>query len=283
MNPYNIGDRVWTPKRGWGVVKSHNKENTGHRPFSIAFDEDFEGYSVVLRNPKLQNVFSEAQKKALDELAQENGVEQFWETLNDSIDATFEAIRKQLSPSIFEPKFKAGDMVEHTSGWVRKVSGYYYDLLNGGFQYRFDSLRGVSIRESELKSWVKHGLATDDPVRPIFKVGDAVYFDHGAHSKKWEIVGFRIGDMCEPDTVTIQNTKQPAFHVELLRSYIRTWKETVITHDDALDPVSAPVQLSDLCNPKHIGTHISGKDIFTEDAGKGKIVIWYGIKGDDIS
>jgi len=161
-----IGDRVWTQKRGWGVVKSHNKENTGHRPFSIAFDEDFEGYSVVLRNPKLQNVFSEAQKKALDELAQEKGVEQFWKTLNDSIDATFEAIRKQLSPSIFEPKFKAGDMVEHTSGWVRKVSGYYYDLLNGGFQYRFDSLRGVSIRESELKSWVKHGLATEDPVRP---------------------------------------------------------------------------------------------------------------------
>ena len=114
---------------------------------------------------------------------------------------------------------------------------------------------------------------------PKFKVGDAVYFDR----KKWDVEDVATNECkIRISANTGSCTREFRAWTVVKESDLRLWVDTKITHDDEMDVVRNDIWLKDLKSPKFIGIHINGKAIFSEDAGNGKMVIWYGIKGDDI-
>lgn len=118
---------------------------------------------------------------------------------------------------------------------------------------------------------------------PKFKVGDAVYFDR----KKWDIEDvatneykIRISDSAGSCTREFRNW------TVVKESDLRLWKKTELTH--ILNPLELPDKenFNDYAGRAktaiHIGTHISGLDMFSIKTPIGES-IYLGTKGDDIS
>lgn len=295
MNPYNIGDRVWTPKRGFGVVTSEMFCTKKSRKWSIAFDADQNksGF-VVVRYPKRKNIESEEYGKMMVKLAEKIDAEVVKKLHEESINTTtnpgqctadhviadgkktWDRLRRELNAYSF-PKFHIGDMAEHRCGWIRKVCDR--KRTENGWEYEFDSLRGCWIKESNLS---KPKRPSDELTRPKFKVGDIVYYESKITGKpgKYEVTSVYpdlslrlVGSQNNPTICLMADTE-----------LVRPWTPTKITHSHKMEELPLGgflcenVPLSKfLC----AGKHISGKDIIFEHDPQG-IEVWYGIKGDDI-
>lgn len=287
MNPYNIGDRVWTAKRGFGVVTSEMFCAKKSRKWSIAFDADQNksGF-VVVRYPKRKNIESEEHGKFIMQLSDKIDAEAL-KVLNNPGQCTADQViadgKKAWHDLLREsntymwPKFKSGDMAEHSCGWVRKICDRRRTGL--GWEYEFDSLRGCWIKESNLS---KPKRPSDELTRPKFKVGDIVYYESKITGKpgKYEVTSVYpdlslrlVGSQNNPTICLMADTE-----------LVRPWTPTKITHSHKMEELPLGgflcenVPLSKfLC----AGKHISGKDIIFEHDTQG-IEVWYGIKGDDI-
>lgn len=109
INPFDgfqIGDRVWTPKRGFGLVT--DLTTSKKRPYRVCFDADGEGFGFPFRTPKRENIESEEYGKMMVKLAKK-------------IDA--KAV-KVLHEEIVRPKFKVGDIVYYESKTTGKPGKY---------------------------------------------------------------------------------------------------------------------------------------------------------------
>ena len=205
MSSFNIGDRVWTAKRGFGIIRGEMYFSI-KRPYSVAFDadQDKSGF-VIVRYPKRKNIESEEYGKMMVKLA-------------EKIDA-----------------------------------------------------KAVKVLHEEI-------------VRPKFKVGDIVYYESKTTGKpgKYEVTSV-YPDLTLRLIPTLGSEQNPPFCVIVDPNLVRHWIPTKITHQDTMDKCQKEYTIKDLPGLYYVGKHLWGLDAFFQDAGNGKIVIWYGIKGDDIS
>lgn len=114
---------------------------------------------------------------------------------------------------------------------------------------------------------------------PKLKVDDAVLYK----GEKWEVVGWYTNTNSKDIDYCISRGLD---HLNVKESDLRLWKDTKITHIDNADPISSYGNINNdkgaMSKLKYIGKHLDGKDMFLQDAGNGKSVLWYGEKGDDI-
>lgn len=121
MNPYNIGDRVWTAKRGFGIIRGEMYFSI-KRPYSVAFDADQNksGF-VVVRYPKRKNIESEEHGKFIMQLSEKIDAEAL-KVLNNPGQCTADHViadgkkawhdlLRELNTYMW-PKFKSGDMAD---------------------------------------------------------------------------------------------------------------------------------------------------------------------------
>jgi len=243
MNPYNIGDRIWTAKRGFGTIVSKHEsfffrpESTPKRPYGVAFDIDRENSGFCKsRYPKRKNIQSEEYGK-------------YMMKLSDQIDAeTLKAINNPGQCTVDQ-------IIDHgKKDW--------------------DSLL--------LKCSASIGKT--EPVTPKFKVGDIVYYESKTTGKpgKYEVTSV-YPDLTLRLIPTLGSEQNPPFCVMVDPNLVRHWIPTKITHLDTMYKCQKEYTIKDLPGLYYVGKHLWGLDAFFQDAGNGKIVIWYGIKGDDIS